>query len=106
MGFMAHWYAMMLQHPYDVLWNVIGFGGQMVFGVRMLVQWLQSEKEGHSVVPITFWYCSLIGGLFSFSYVIHQQAWALVIGQGLPLPIYARNIWMIYRDRQKRPQTA
>ena len=20
-------------------------------------------------------------------------------GQGLPLPIYARNIWMIYRDR-------
>jgi hypothetical protein len=22
-----------------------------------------------------------------------------VIVQGLPLPIYARNIWMIYRDR-------
>ena len=28
-------------------------------------------------------------------------AWALVIGTGLPLPIYARNIWMIYRDRER-----
>jgi lipid-A-disaccharide synthase-like uncharacterized protein len=23
-----------------------------------------------------------------------------VMGQALPLPIYARNIWMIYRDRR------
>ena len=98
-GFMAHWYAMATEHPYDVLWNLIGFGGQAIFGVRMLIQWLKSEQEGHSVIPVSFWYCSLIGGLFSFSYVIHQQAWALVFGQGLPLPIYARNIWMIYRDR-------
>jgi lipid-A-disaccharide synthase-like uncharacterized protein len=27
------------------------------------------------------------------------QAWPLVLGQGLPLPIYLRNLWMIYRDR-------
>ena len=25
MGLMAHWYEMALQHPYDVLWNAIGF---------------------------------------------------------------------------------
>ena len=34
-----------------------------------------------------------------FLYAVHLQAWPLVLGQGLPLPIYARNIWMIYRDR-------
>jgi len=100
MGFLSHLFTSIAHHPYDVLWNVIGFGGQAIFGIRMLIQWIRSEQEGHSVIPITFWYCSLIGALFSFSYAIHQQAWPLVLGQGLPMPIYARNIWMIYRDRQ------
>ena len=100
-GFMAHWYAVAIANPYDVLWNLIGFGGQAIFGVRFLIQWLKSEQEGHSVIPVAFWYCSLIGALFSLSYVVHQGAWALMIGTGLPLPIYARNIWMIYRDRAR-----
>ena len=101
MNFLAHWYLTAVQHPYDTLWNVIGFGGQALFSVRMLIQWLKSEQEGHSVIPITFWYCSLIGGLTLFLYAVHLQAWPLVLGQGIPLPIYARNIWMILRDRTK-----
>lgn len=99
MGFMAHWYATLMQHPYDTIWGGIGFLGQAVFGVRFLIQWIRSEQEGHSVIPIAFWYCSLVGGLISFAYAVHMQAWPLVMGQALPLPIYARNIWMIYRDR-------
>ena len=99
MAILTHLYLNALQHPYDLTWNGIGFLAQAVFAMRFVIQWLKSEQEGRSVVPLVFWYCSLIGGLFSFTYVIHQQAWALVLGQGLPLPIYARNIWMIYRDR-------
>ena len=38
--------------------------------------------------------------VISLVYAIHMQAWPLVMGQALPLPIYARNIWMIYRDRR------
>lgn len=99
MNFLAHLYLSALAHPYDTLWTVIGFGGQAVFSIRMLIQWLQSEKEGHSVVSITFWYCSLFGGLILFLYALHLEAWPLVLGQGFPLLIYARNIWMIRRDR-------
>ena len=80
MGFMTHWYLAAALHPYDTLWNAAGFLGQAIFGVRFLIQWLRSEQEGHSVIPIAFWYCSLAGGLISFSYVIHQQAWPLIIG--------------------------
>ena len=101
MGFLTHLYTNALMHPYDVLWNVIGFGGQAVFSVRMLIQWLRSEQVGHSIVPVGFWYCSLIGGMVLFVYAIHLQAWPLVMGQGFPLPIYARNLWMIYRDRDR-----
>ena len=100
MNFLAHLYLTAIQNPYDTLWNAIGYGGQGLFSVRMLIQWLRSEQEGHSVIPITFWYCSLIGGLTLFLYAVHLQAWPLVLGQGFPLPIYARNIWMIYRDRR------
>jgi lipid-A-disaccharide synthase-like uncharacterized protein len=101
MSLLTHLYTNAIQNPYDVLWNVIGFGGQAIFGIRMLIQWLKSEQEGHSVIPLSFWYCSLIGSLFSFSYAVHQHAWPLVLGTGMPIPIYARNIWMIYRDRAR-----
>lgn len=100
MGFMSHWYMTLMSHPYDMMWGMIGFLGQAVFGVRFLIQWLKSEQEGHSVVPIAFWYCSIVGGLISFVYTVHMQAWPLVMGQAIPLPIYARNIWMISRDRR------
>ena len=82
------------------VWAGIGYAGQAVFGVRFLIQWLRSEQAGHSVVPIVFWYVSVAGGLISLAYAVHLQAWPLVLGQSMPLPIYLRNIYMILRDRR------
>ena len=98
MTYLAHLYQLMLQNPTDVVWNGIGFLGQAVFGVRFLIQWLRSEQEGKSVVPIAFWYFSLVGGLISFSYAVHIHAWPLLIGQGMPIPIYARNLYLLHRE--------
>jgi lipid-A-disaccharide synthase-like uncharacterized protein len=106
MNFLAHWYLTAAQHPNDLAWNLVGYGGQAVFSIRMLLQWLKSEQEGHSVVPLAFWYCSFLGGLTLFLYALHLQAWPLVLGQGFPLPIYARNIWMIHRDQKKASAAA
>jgi lipid-A-disaccharide synthase-like uncharacterized protein len=105
MGYLGHLYQSVLQNPYDAVWAGVGVAGQVVFGIRMFIQWLKSEQEGHSVIPIAFWYCSLVGAIFSMAYIVHQQAWPLLLGQGLPLPIYLRNIWMIYRDRRKPAQS-
>jgi lipid-A-disaccharide synthase-like uncharacterized protein len=106
MGYLHHLYVSALANPYETLWVGIGMAGQLVFGVRFLIQWIRSEQEGHSVIPLAFWYCSMVGGILSFAYIIHQEAWPLLIGQGLPLPIYARNIWMIYRDRRRAAAAA
>jgi lipid-A-disaccharide synthase-like uncharacterized protein len=100
MSFMTHWYLTALEHPYDTLWTAVGFLGQAIFGVRFVIQWVSSEREGRSVIPIAFWYCSLVGCLLSLAYIIHKGEWVLLMSQALPLPIYARNIWMIYRDRR------
>jgi lipid-A-disaccharide synthase-like uncharacterized protein len=106
MSFLSHLYLNAMAHPYDTLWTAIGFGGQGVFGIRFLIQWLSSEKAGHSVIPIAFWYCSLVGGVTLLLYAIHLDAWPLVMGQAMPLPIYVRNLWMIYRDRARAAQSA
>jgi lipid-A-disaccharide synthase-like uncharacterized protein len=105
MGIMMHWYILAIHHPYGV-WDGIGFLAQAIFGARFYIQWLSSEAEGRSVIPIAFWYCSLVGGFLSFTYIVHQQEWPLLAGATLPLPIYARNIWMIYRDRRRASSTA
>lgn len=105
MALLTHWYQWAVQHPSDTLWNGIGFLGQAVFGVRFFIQWLKSESEGHSVIPIAFWYCSILGALISLTYYIHLQSLPLILGSSPALLIYARNIWMIYRDRA-RAQTA
>jgi len=101
MGYLAHWYLYALQHPSDILWNGAGFLGSAIFGVRFLVQWFRSEQEGHSVIPVAFWYLSLTGGLISFVYALHLEAWPLLLSQGMPLPIYGRNIWLIHRDKAR-----
>ena len=100
MNYLTHWYATALQNP-DTVWISIGFLGQALFGVRFLIQWLKSEQAGRSVIPIAFWYCSLLGAIVSLSYAVHLRAWPLVMGQAMPLPIYARNLWLIYRERAK-----
>ncbi len=101
MNYLAHWYLSALENPYDTAWNGFGFLGQAIFGVRFLIQWLRSEQEGRVVVPIAFWYCSLLGAVVSLTYALHMRAWPLVLGQAIPLPIYARNIWLIMRERGK-----
>jgi lipid-A-disaccharide synthase-like uncharacterized protein len=102
MGFLAHLYQLAIHNPLDTVWISVGFLGQAIFGVRFLIQWLSSEQAGRSVVPVAFWYCSLVGGLVSVAYTLHLQAWPLLLGQAMPIPIYIRNLWLIHRERATR----
>ena len=98
MNSLAHWYLEATRNP-DTVWTIIGFLGTALFGVRFVVQWLSSERAGHSVVPVAFWYFSIAGGAITLVYAMHLKAWPLILGQGTPLLIYVRNLWMVLRDR-------
>jgi len=52
-------------------WLVVGLAGQIIFGMRFLIQWIASEVKKESHIPIVFWYCSIGGGLILLSYAIH-----------------------------------
>lgn len=77
-------------------WLIIGFIGQFFFMMRFVVQWLRSEKEKKSVVPVAFWFFSLGGGVILLAYAIIRKDPVFILGQGLGLLIYLRNLWLIY----------
>jgi lipid-A-disaccharide synthase-like uncharacterized protein len=105
MDSILNWLLAVVRHPFGV-WDVVGFVGAAVFGARFIIQWLKSEMEGRSVIPIAFWYCSLAGALINLVYVIHLQSLPLVLGNALPLFIYARNLYLTYRERAQLASAA
>lgn len=85
----------------SLAWVAIGFGGQVAFSGRMLVQWFVSEKQRQSTVPEVFWWMSLMGGVMLFAYFAWRQDLVAILGQTSGLVIYARNIRLIYKQRRR-----
>ncbi|QRN04293.1 lipid A biosynthesis protein [Legionella sp. MW5194] len=85
-----------------MLWLIIGLIGQGIFSARFIIQWLVSEKEKRSVIPVAFWHLSLLGGITLLFYAIYKQDPVFIIGQSTGVFIYARNLFLIYRERSSR----
>lgn len=82
-------------------WIGIGFIGQALFSMRFLVQWISSERQRRSVMPLAFWYFSLAGGAVLLSYAIWRQDPVFILGQGMGLVIYLRNLQFRLRERRE-----
>jgi lipid-A-disaccharide synthase-like uncharacterized protein len=70
----------------------IGFAAQLLFGSRMLIQWIQSEKARKSLSPTIFWQLSIAGSVIFLIYGILRKDFAIVFGQCLVYYIYIRNL--------------
>ena len=80
-------------------WLALGLGGQALFSMRFLVQWLESERARRSVVPVAFWYLSLGGGALLTAYALWRRDPVFVVGQASGLFVYSRNLWLLRRPR-------
>lgn len=89
----------------NILWLTLGFLGQGLFGMRILIQWIYSEKHRKSVVPITFWWFSIIGGVCLLIYSLHLRDPVIISGQLFGVIVYVRNIWLIYNERKTQRQS-
>ena len=49
----------------EFLWVSFGTLGQLVFFSRWIIQWLSSEKYKTSFIPVSFWWCRLVGGIIT-----------------------------------------
>lgn len=87
-------------------WVVFGLFGQSMFFLRFFVQWLVSEREKRSVIPMAFWYFSIAGALIVLAYGVRKADPVLILGQSAGLVVYLRNLWLIYRGRRAVPSSA
>lgn len=71
---------------------LVGFGGQSLFGVRILVQWFYSEREGRPVSPVLYWQVSLIASFIVLVYGVLRKDPIIILGQILSYYIYVRNL--------------
>jgi len=83
----------------DHIWVLVGFSGQALFTGRFVVQWFKSEIVGKSVIPLSFWYFSVGGGVVLLAYAIYKQDPVFIAGQGGGLVVYARNLYLIFREK-------
>jgi lipid-A-disaccharide synthase-like uncharacterized protein len=86
--------------PREMVWIAIGFAGQFLFMMRFLWQWIQSERQRRSIIPIAFWYFSLAGGMTLFAYAVHRKDPVFITGQMLGIIVYTRNLLLIRRERR------
>ena len=87
--------------PAELAWVFFGLLAQAMFFGRFVVQWLASEKARKSVMPVAFWYFSLGGGVMLLAYAIHRADPVFILGQGLGLVIYLRNLWLIHMEKRR-----
>jgi len=84
------------------LWLLVGFFGQFLFSMRFLIQWIHSEKNKKSLIPVAFWYFSLAGGITLLTYAIYRGDPVFILGQGLGLFVYLRNLVFIKRELKQK----
>jgi len=86
----------------ELIWVLIGTLGQLVFFSRWIVQWLSSEKKQSSVIPVAFWWFSLIGGLITLIYAKHIGSFPFMLAQAVGLIVYSRNLILIYKGKNEK----
>lgn len=85
----------------ETLWLVIGFAGQLTFTGRFALQWLYSEYKKRSLIPVGFWYLSLVGSALLLAYAIYREDPVFIVGQSFGFIVYLRNLQLIARQKEQ-----
>src|SRR5260370_24693916 len=89
-------------------WNylvIIGLIGNATFSMRFLVQWLASERQGESVIPVSFWFWRIAGSVMMFLYFLFRRDPVGILAYLPNSIIYIRNL-MLIRKRKFAPTAA
>lgn len=80
-------------------WIIFGLIFQGCFMARFLVQWVASERAKKSVIPISFWFFSIVGSLGLLIYATYREDPVFALGQSAGLLVYVRNLALIKKER-------
>ncbi|WP_298420589.1 lipid-A-disaccharide synthase N-terminal domain-containing protein [uncultured Kordia sp.] len=74
---------------------ILGIIAQVIFTLRFVYQWLYSEKNKESSLPLGFWMLSLLGSSLIFTYAIFRVDPILIAGHIFGIITYVRNIMLL-----------
>lgn len=80
----------------------LGFCGQILYLLRFAIQWIASEKQKKSVVPLSFWTVSFLASAIMIIHYLLQAHLPLSSLQLIGCYIAARN-WSLMRKAPKKP---
>jgi lipid-A-disaccharide synthase-like uncharacterized protein/lauroyl/myristoyl acyltransferase len=96
--------AVRLPEPIPPLWLMIGLIGQFVFSIRFALQVLASERQGKSVMPVGFWYCSIAGSALLLAYACYRLDPVFMLANAPNVFVYVRNLQLIRKDQRRARQ--
>ena len=86
--------------------TLLGMMGNVAFSMRFILQWVASERQKRSVVPVSFWYWSIGGSFILCSYFIFRRDPVGVLAYLPNSVIYLRNLHLIRKHRLLSSATA
>ena len=83
-------------------WNylvILGLVGNAIFSMRFVVQWIASERQGESVIPVSFWYWSIGGSIIMCFYFVFRRDPVGILAYLPNSLIYIRNLMLIRKRK-------
>lgn len=84
------------------VWKAIGWLGNAVFFTRFMVQWYATEKRRQVVIPVMFWWFSLLGSLLLLAYSIYKRDSVFIVAYAVNWIPYMRNLIIHHRHESAR----
>ena len=84
------------------LWKVLGWTGNVIFFSRFFVQWIATERRKQVVVPLSFWWLSLIGSILLLAYGLWQRDSVFIFAYAFTWIPYIRSLVIYYRHKAAR----
>jgi lipid-A-disaccharide synthase-like uncharacterized protein len=85
--------------PAYYVWELIGFVGEGIFFSRFVVQWIATERKKRTVVPLSFWYLSILGSAIILAYALHKNSAVFTVATIAGMLIYFRNLHIAHRHK-------
>ena len=80
-------------------WVIWGLAAQGFFFLRLIIQWMRSEKEKKTVIPLSFWWLGIAGAVMLFIYAMVRRDLVFILTSVLQLIIYSRNFTIALRAK-------
>ena len=84
------------------IWKVVGYAGNLTFSARFLIQWIASERAGKSIIPVQFWFLSIIGSVILAVYAFHTGDLVVIFAFAPNSLVYIRNLMLLHKERKAK----